>query len=178
VPTKPPDEIQSGHHRFPHLCARCGAETVTALWPLPVQAKPQLHAASLLTVAFGSLVLEETEKIVAVPVCAVCREWLAQQKKVDTWFSRLATVGITVGILGGIALSIWWVPFERLNGWIMALFMAGCAAVGVAIAYLLTGLLFRKLPLWKGVTFCTWDGEALHFENVAFRERYQAILAR
>ncbi|MEZ4677406.1 MAG: hypothetical protein R2932_24630 [Caldilineaceae bacterium] len=114
----------------------------------------------------------------AVPVCAACTEWLAKQKTVDTWFSRLATIGITVGILGGIALSIWWVPVERLNGWIMALFIAGCAVVGVAIAYLLSGLLFRKLPLWKGVTFCTWDGEELYFENAMFRERYQAILAR
>ncbi|MEZ4677405.1 MAG: hypothetical protein R2932_24625 [Caldilineaceae bacterium] len=41
-----PSEIQSGHHRFPYLCARCGTENVAGLWPLPVQAKPQIHAAS------------------------------------------------------------------------------------------------------------------------------------
>ncbi|MEZ4727479.1 MAG: hypothetical protein R3E79_10125 [Caldilineaceae bacterium] len=172
------DEIQAGHHRFPHLCARCGTEKVAGLWPLPVQVKPQIHAASLLTIFAGRVVFEQKEKIVAVPVCAACGAWLTQQKKVDSWFSRLTTVGVMIGILGGIPVAIGWMPSDRLNGLIMALCMAGGAVVGVVGAYLLTGLLFGRLPLWKGVTFCTWDGEELHFENATFRERYQTILAR
>lgn len=83
-----------------------------------------------------------------------------------------------IGILGGIPVAIGWVPFDRLNGLVMALFIAGGAVAGVVGAHLLTGLLFRRLPLWQGVTFCTWHGDELHFENATFRQRYQEILAR
>ena len=172
------NEIQAGHHRFPNLCARCGTERVAGLWPLQVQVKPQIHAASLLTIFAGSVLFAQKEKIVVVPVCAACGAWLTQQKKVDSWFSRLITVGVMIGILGGIPGAIGWAPFDRLNGLSMALFMAGGAVAGVVGAYLLTGLLFRRLPLWKGVTFCTWHGDELHFENATFRQLYKEILAR
>ncbi|HRW11101.1 MAG TPA: hypothetical protein P5121_38635 [Caldilineaceae bacterium] len=177
APRQTPQEIQVGHHRFPTICARCGTDEIAGLWPITIQGKPSIHASSIFTILLGSVVMQQRQQTIPIPICADCRGPLEQIKRGESRFQVLVFLGIALGLFASI-YGLFQLPFAYLNIATTIFLMVGGIICGLALTLLLFRLFVGPLRLLRGNGICHWDGEELHFANERFMQRYQEILAR